>query len=209
METPITKNGDDVIVQEIIFIINNISIVLQYFIPGFWFLIIFKFFVSKKISNVMMTIMSCVISYIFISFISAINQVWLKQDIIQQPVVMSCIAITLSTFMSCTLSLIYTSDKFKNFMVKYFHRTPNEDIWLDVLDFKNGSNLKVFFKEKENYLIGQYKCYEEKGADSWFALTGYAWFSKSTGKILKPSYLEDNSVIITFKISDVEHLEIF
>lgn len=52
---------------------------------------------------------------------------------------------------------------------------------MDVIDFKNGSNLKVFFKEKENYLIGQYKCYEEKGADSWFALTGYAWFSKTFG----------------------------
>lgn len=157
----------------------------------------------------MTIIMSCVISYIWISLITTVNALFIRSNIVNNPLIMSGLSIILSTMFACILAKCFNSTKFKNWMVAHFHHTPNEDIWLDVLDFENGSNLKVYVKDKDYYVIGNYRCYEEKGQDSWLALSGYGKFSIENNEEIKPSYLNDKNVIITFRFSDIEHIEIF
>lgn len=170
---------------------------------------IFKFFSHKKITVNMTVIMSCVISYIWISLITMTNMLWINNNVLDNTLVMSGISIILSTIFGCLTSKVFISNKFKKLMVKYFHRTPNDDIWLDVLDFKNGSNLKIYLKNKDYYIIGNYKCYEEKGNDSWIALTGYIKFTCKDDTVINPSHKGDKSVIITVRFSDIDHMEIF
>lgn len=96
-------------------------------------------------------------------------------------------------------------------MVWLFHKTVNEDIWRDVLDLDKGSNLKVYLKGKDYYIIGHHKNHEEKGADSWLALSGFAKFEKESNMPCKnePSHLGDINAIITLRFSDIDYIEIF
>lgn len=96
-------------------------------------------------------------------------------------------------------------------MVRLFHKTANEDIWRDVIDWENGSNLKIYLKDKDYYLIGHQKNLEEKGEESWLAISAFGKFDKETNKNYKeePSHLDDESVIYTVRLSDIEHVEIF
>ena len=104
---------------------------------------------------------------------------------------------------------------FKKLTVKLFHKTLNDDIWRDVLDLKHGSNLKVYLKDKDYYIIGHHKNHEENGNDSWLALSSFGKYDKETNANYKkePNFTENNREnefrIITVKFSDIEHIEIF
>lgn len=100
---------------------------------------------------------------------------------------------------------------FKKITVKLFHKTLNNDIWRDIFDLENGSNLKVYLKDQDYYIIGHLKNHEEKGNDSWIALSAFAKFDKETNKNYKneQSYLDKKDIIITVRFSDIEHIEIF
>lgn len=193
-------------------IFDNIPKLLQYFIPGYWALFIFKYFTSKKISNYITNIMACVISYILISFLFLLRiKIKLLELIPDTPISNSGIAIILGTIFSIVLSILFTCKWFSKLMVVLFHKTLNEDIWRDVLDFQNGSNLKIYLKSEDYYVIGHHKNLEEKGEESWITLSGFAKYNKKTNKnyMNEPSYIDDNSVTYMIRIADIEHIEIF
>jgi hypothetical protein len=156
--------------------------------------------------------MACVISYILISFLFLLRiKIKLLELIPDTPISNSGIAIILGTIFSIVLSILFTCKWFSKLMVVLFHKTPNEDIWRDVLDFQNGSNLKIYLKNEGYYVIGHYKNLEEKGEESWITLSGFAKYNKKTNKnyMNEPSYIDDNSVTYMIRIADIEHIEIF
>ena len=183
-------------------IINNIPTLLIYFIPGYWFLVIFRFLCNKKWEKSIILLMSCVISYITLSIIS----LFYNNDNI---LITSAISVIANTLMAILSAFVYKSERFNSFLLKTFNKTVSDDIWHDVFDFKNGSNLKVYFKDKDYYVIGSYRLSEDKGNDSWFAISGYQRRDKSTGDPIEEGFIDDDSVIMTFKLSDVEHIEVF
>ena len=198
-----------IIIGEMILLLDSIPKVLQYFIPGYWSLFIFRYFCSKRMSNYMMNLMSCVVSYILMAIITfmrvKIGFLLLMPD---NALVNSAIAI----FMGTVLSICIVSRKwFSNVMVYWFHKTTNDDIWRDVINWKDGSNLKIYLKDQEYYLIGHQKNMEEKGEESWIAISAFGKFDKKTNENYReePSYLDDENVIYTVRLSDIEHIEIF
>lgn len=146
--------------------------------------------------------MSCVISYISLSIITLFYN---NENIL----ITSAISIIANTIVAILFAFIYKSERFNSFLLKTFNKTVSDDIWHDVFDFKNGSNLKVYFKNKDYYVIGSYRLSEDKGNDSWFAISGYGKYDKETNEAIDDSVINDNSVIMTFKLSDVEHIEIY
>lgn len=160
----------------------------------------------------MMNIMSCVISYMLIAFISLMRIKFEKfADLPDTAIINSGIALVLGSIISIVLALLFTCKWFSKITVFLFHKTPNEDIWRDIFDLKAGSNLKIYFKDEDYYVIGHLKNQEEKGEESWIALSAFAKFDKKTNKNYKnePSFLDDESVLYTVRISDIEHIEIF
>lgn len=123
----------------------------------------------------------------------------------------SGIAILIGTLLAILFALVFCSKWFSKITVKLFHKTPNEDIWRDILDFRHGSNMKIYLKNEEYYIIGHHKDHEEKDGDCWIAVSAFAKFDKNTNKNYKdePSFLEDENVIYTARFSDIEHIEIF
>lgn len=140
-------------IKEIQLIVNNIPTILQYFIPGYWSIFLFKYFCSKQISTHMMNIMSCVVSYILIIMATLANSCF-QINTSNLVIVNSAIAVVIGTLLSIIISVIFSRKWFKNVLVFLFCKTPNDNIWRDILDLTNGSNLKIYLKEKDYYIMG-------------------------------------------------------
>ena len=199
-------------IKELNAVLDSIPTLLQYFIPGYWTIFIFKYFCSKKITHYITNIMACVISYILISFtILSRARFDFLDNVPNVPIINSCIAIMLGTVSAIVVAMLFSSKWFSKITVLLFHKTPNEDIWRDVLDLRNGSNLKIYIKSADYYIIGHHKNHEEKEGDCWLAVTAFAKYDKKTNLICKnePSFLDDENVIYTIRFSDIEHIEIF
>lgn len=183
-------------------------LILQYIIPGYISVILFEFALSKKINVKNMLIASCVISYALLSMVSLIRINWFDW-IPNTAIINSGLSIIIGILFVCLIAILSQRKWFRKITVKLFHKTLNNDIWRDVLDLEKGSNLKVYLKDKDYYVIGHHKNHEEKGNDSWIALSAFAKFDKKTNTRYEPSYLDNKKVIITLRFSDIEHIEIF
>lgn len=135
---------------------------------------------------------------------------WLK-SIPDTAIANSALAIVIGIIMVSIIAILSQRKWFRKITVKLFHKTLNNDIWRDVLDLENGSNLKVYLRDKEYYIIGHHKNHEEKGNDSWLAISAFAKYDKETNENYKnePSHLDREDIVITVRFSDIEHIEIF
>lgn len=126
-------------------------------------------------------------------------------------IINSGLAIILGSVIVIITAIVFTRHWFKNVTVYLFHKTPNENIWRDVFDFKRGSNLKLYLKNEDYYLIGHFRNIEEKEADPWIAISAFSKHDKITNLNYnnEPDFSDNADVILTVRLSDVEHIEIF
>ena len=68
--------------------------------------------------------------------------------------------------------------------------------------------MKLYMKDKKYYIIGHYRYSEEKGDESWMALSAYGMYTKKEGKPIEPRYHDKENVIITVRMRDVEQIEV-
>ena len=200
--------------EEIQLIINNIPSLLQYFVPGYITLFIFLHLTSIKTkdSYLHITILSCAMSYLSISLLALLREKFGFVTALPDTVLInSALTSILGILFSILCSLIYASRWFNFILVKLFHKSPHGDIWRNVLDFKNGSNLKIYIKDKPYYVIGCFRNIEEKGENSWLAITGFGKLDRETNELYKEeiSHIGDHTAIFTIRISDVEYIEIY
>lgn len=191
--------------------INNIPGLLQYFIPGYWVLFLFCFLTSKKINATTKNILSCVISYILLSLIYLIRNIIPLNLIPNNALSNSALSLIIGTIFSILISFILINEKTSKILTKFFYKTINDNIWRDVLDLENGSNLKVYVKDKDYYVIGSCDTYEENGDSSWISISGFAKYDKITNKEYnnEEGYINDYSVLYVIRLSDIEHIEVF
>lgn len=154
--------------------------------------------------------MSCVTSYILLSLISVLRLKFFK-TIPDIPIINSALSCLIGSVTVIVMTVLFQRKWFKKTAVKLFHKTFNDDIWRDILDLDRGSNLKLYLKGKDYYLIGHHKNHEEKENDSWIALSAFAKFDVNTNKLYKnePSYLDKNDIYIVVRFSDIDHIEVF
>ena len=151
-------------------------------------------------------------SYVLLALVSLLRVKYFK-ELPDEAIINSGLTLLIGIIMAVIGSFIYNNKYFKKITVYFFHKTPHSDIWRDVLDLEKGSNLKVYLKDKDYYIIGHHKVHEENGDSSWLALNGFAKMDKNTNDYYKnePRYNngENEDVIITVRFSDIEHIEIF
>lgn len=196
-------------IEYIVNVIDDIPKILQYFVPGVVFIVIIRTFSLKNFARNYTIIFSCVISYLFISLVGTVNSLTINRDVFREPIVVSGISILLALVTGVSVALLFNSEYFKEYTLKYFHKTLYDDIWQDVFDFKNGTNLKIYIKDRNYYIIGHYKFNEEKEENSWIALSAYSMYSKEQNELIEPSYSDNENVLITLRMKDIEHIEVF
>lgn len=184
--------------------------ILQYIVPGYWCIILFNFTVSIKVNDKSQWIISGAISYILLSIVSLLRLSPLNV-LPNTAIINSAVSLLLGTISVIIVSVVLQGKSFRKIMIKLFHKTPYTDIWRDVIDLDNGSNLKVYLKDKNYYIIGKHKNHEEKGNDSWLALKGFAKYDKESNKscVGEPNHIGDDTVIITVRFSDIDYIEIY
>ncbi len=192
--------------EEISKIIHEIPNILQFFIPGYIFFIIFTAAISKKAEGSIRFVFSCVLSFSFIALINAVCSIfgWAIQDIW----VRVAISIGLAVVTSIVFAKLFTSKKCRSLLVTMFQKSPYDSVWRNVLDYETGTNLKVYLKSRPYYIIGHFYSHEENGSDSWFCLNAFVKTDITTNEDLA-DYSEYNNIFITFHLSEVESIEIF
>lgn len=189
-------------------ILENIPVLLQYYLPGLWTITIFKYFSSKEIQEESQTILSCVISYVLLAMSDLLANIPCWGFIRASVWGRSSISVIFGTILAFLSSIIFCSKPFSCVTVKLFHKTPNDNIWRDVLDLSNGSNLKLYIREADYYVMGQHRNIEEKGDDSWIVLTGFIKCSKSDDEEIEDHEGNQKDMIV-IRMSDVEYAEVF
>lgn len=118
----------------------------------------------------------------------------------ERVIILSFIAILLSI-----ITVFITELKLVNKMLlKINHKSIHNDIWLDVVDYKKGTTLRIVC-ENVTY-IGVLYVHEEKGNESWFVLDDYIIEENS-----KEYKAEDNEypTRLAINIKDVKRIELF
>ncbi len=186
---------------DIIQIIDAIPKILQYFVSGYLFIILFVAVTTKKIDSSIRFIFSCIISFIWIALINAIFtniDIWLI-------VIISC---ALSLIFAPVFGRIYISKWFCSILVKFFNQSSLNSIWQKVINYENGTNLKVYLKNQPFYFIGHYDAHEKTENDPWFSVKGYIKYDIETDDVIS-DYRGHEEIFIVFNLSEVATIEVF
>lgn len=143
--------------------------ILEYFIPGYIFIVVFMYFTSHKISSPFLW-QSIAISYILQALFSVVHNI-LFTDIIFSWGTQVLILTIISAILSVITIFISESKLIKKWLTKINHKTIHEDIWLDVVDY-TGTTVRCICNDNVMY-CGTLTLHEEKGVDSWFILEDY------------------------------------
>lgn len=189
-------------------ILENIPVLLQYYLPGLWTITVFKYFCSKEIQKESQTILACVVSYVLLSISDLLSNIPFLGGIKVSVLGKSGISIILGTLLALLISSVFCAKWFSGVMVALFHKTPNDNIWRYVLDLTNGSNLKLYIRDADYYIIGHHRNIDEKGDDSWVVLTEFIKHNKNDNRVIE-THEGKKDDMIAIRMSDVEYAEIF
>lgn len=188
-------------------IIDDITDILQLFIPGFCGLSVFCYLTHTQLKSETKVILSCVLSYVAISLLKLIPYV--NTNFATLP--LSGLAITILVLLSWLWAIIVRSEKFQNFLLRQSHGTIHTDYWQDALDFENGMNVKIYPKDKFYYVIGNINLLSEyESEERWISLSNFGKYSLEHNDPLENEiYLEGNDDCYHIRLADVDHIETF
>lgn len=190
--------------------------VAQYFLPGYWTLLVFMHLTNKKAGKDAMFIIALAVGYIlnFLadSLCSALDTTFLQKTILSamnHNVARLLAAALIGTSCALVLTAINNSHWFSMLMIQLFNRTPNEDIWFDVIDFKRGASAKIYEKDGNGYIGGNICHIEKEGDETWIALSRY--FKKKPGQSedQMEDHRENDEDYYIQRTSRIEHIELF
>ena len=195
--------------EEVTALVDNIPLILQYIVPGYCCIKILCFSLNKRLDLKTEIIISCIISYALLSLFSLIKIVYFN-DFPNNVLANSAICILIGITISTILERFIKSKIGRELFVYLYNQTINENIWGDIIDYKNGSNLKIYIRDEEYYVIGHFKNHEINKEDCWFALSSFGKYNKTTNQPYnnEQPFNKDN-IIYTVRLSDIEHIEVF
>lgn len=157
---------------------------------------------SRKYSSYV-AIGSVTISYILKAICSLLHNVIFVSISFEwnlRVIILSAIALILSI-----LCVIMSELKIMNKIpLKINHKSLHDDIWQDVIDYRNGTTLR--FTCNNVVYTGKLLWHEEKGKDSWFAIAEYIIEENNIKRKAKDmSY----PTVLVINMKDVNRVEVF
>lgn len=183
-------------------IIGQIPDILQYFVSGFIFMTVFLFFTSKKYeNNSFLTIICVIISYCITTALKANN-----------PNINNNQLTGWSIFFALLISILFSkfvnSKLFNKICMKVNHKSINDDIWKDIIDYKVGNILVLYSRDNRFIYTGVLLEHEEKENKSWFVLVDYT-VEDTVSKTLRSTVGQKIKSCITINLNDISRIEIF
>ncbi len=189
-------------------IINNVSIIMECFIPGFLFLSILNHIIGLKFEKELYELMlSVIVSFISRSFFLCLNNLIPISLLFSDGESLALICL-LSCIISLIICILYRSKLFGNLFSKFFIKDIHSNIWESMIDFRKGTSIKVSLKSGEIITGGFYEI-EENGNDSWLALSNYYFeFNKKTESSQEYKDMNLNTTMM-IRVSDIDRVQFF
>lgn len=183
-------------------IFSQLPVILEYFIPGFIFISVFQYFTSRNNSSYKV-IGSVVISYLLKALCSIGHQYIMAQRVFtwgERVIVLTIFALLTSLFCVFISELHFVN---KVFLI-INHKSIHNDIWNDIIDYKNGTSLRIICNDAiyTGILVG----HEEKGADSWFVIKDY--IVEENGATYASESMEFKSKL-AINLKNIKRVELF
>lgn len=146
---------------------QNMPQLLQYLVPGYLCILIFKSLTSRKIGTNITILMGCVISFVTIGILQLVS---VRITPLTEFWVLCIVACCLDAIVGIIAAYLFRHQRFKQVFVKCFAVTPDGSAISNVVDWENGSNVKVYLHDTDYYLLGHLFSLENNGANSWMCL---------------------------------------
>lgn len=185
-------------------LINNLTEIINFFVPGYIYLMIFSSFTTKKEKEIeYVSIKSVVLSYVFIIIARTICPL-MKIDSTNE----LCITLLLSAILSIVSVRIYYSDVYKSICTKLGKVSGHSSIWEDLFDRNRGANIRGYIKYRNDVaeIRGTIYNYEVLSDGSCSIVL---WNYTITGEDFELAPMENSNKVFYIKSDDIEGLEIF
>lgn len=193
--------------QETLIAINNVSLLVECFAPGYIFLSIIKYITGMKTDQQLYEILLAVIG----SFIIRSSLIFAHGFIFTSYEFSDGVSLFFLCLAACVAALAvsacYRSRWLSNAFSKVFVKTFHANIWEDMVDYKGGTTAKLRMKDGTMILGGILEV-EEKGDDSWLALDSFSFPDGSTNESSK-NYEENFGLesALMVRVSDIESVQ--
>ena len=154
----------------IVEVIDNVAVVLKYFVPGFLGVRVFMFGASKKYEKEVQIVLSCVVSYLLLSAWDIVVMLYPQQSVLGWQSVQTVVVALAAIIIAAILAAIMRRSWFEQLCSVLFGKSPKLDLMDGVLDKQDGSNVDVFFKDKEYSIYGHYAGRDTTSDELWFAV---------------------------------------
>lgn len=145
-------------------IINNLSSILFYYIPGYVFLSVLRYCIGRdRFLKEVQVLNSVVLSVIMTSGVKLIFPQ------LSNLYILACAIITAIIF-AIIVSYTAGSAVFSRMFSAVFHRTMNDDFWSDVFDY-SGTLIEID-RDKKKY-VGYLHKIEKSGSNRWVQISKY------------------------------------
>ena len=87
----------------------------------------------------------------------------------------------------------------------------NNNVFDDTVDYKNGSTIYVYLKDKDYYVTGNFKRTDEGADKKYLVLNMFRKFSVADNQIIEDFTLLEHSenASIMIKFDDIDYIEVF
>ena len=195
------------IIIDLNILISALPELLTALLPGFIFICIYNWFVSRKEMDFsVIALWSLFISFIIRTFYQA-GHLFILPSIDFHGSVKVIIYIATGGISALVLVKFRRTKFFEWFLDKVNNKSINDDVWDDIINYNEPIMLKVFLKEVDILYIGRFVSREEKGLESWIVISDYIRSNKANEPQYNPEN-HDHKSMATINMRDIERVEL-
>lgn len=191
-------------IKDLIYILPDL---IELFLPGFIFIILYDFLNSKKIEISLVILWSLFISFIIKIFYSAVHSFIFVDIDVAIPIKVIVYLLT-ATIIPIFMTYMKNTNLADHFFKKLNYKTAHQDIFDDIIDYKDHIMMQIYLKNCNKLYIGRFVIREENGLDSWIVLEGYSQLDKNTKEVLYDPEPNGLNSTVAINLREVESLEI-
>lgn len=104
--------------------------------------------------------------------------------------------------MPCVITILSRNRMIETFLLKINHQTIHEDIFDDLIDYKETTGMAVYLKDSNIYYLGVFSLKSEES--SYISLINYAIMDKETDAVI---HEPTNPTTVLISLDNVERIE--
>lgn len=175
---------------------------MNYAIPGYLFLRIFKYITCMKSDSDSDWLWSIVVSYITIAFVQAVISLF-GRYFCPWELVFWCIAV--DALFAIPVAFIWRSKWLQDFAKGKLGSTLHDGALQNAIDWNEASYVCVYLKDDERYYTGNIFMVDEV-ADGWLTIS--APVLRDSNNVILASNEKDLNVIMAIPLADVKSIKI-